>query len=312
MNQNFADACEAAIVCLEDRGETNAGFGSNLTWDGRVECDASIMDGKTLRFGACTNVSTVVNPISLARAICDRQAKLLKCERIPPMVLAGSGAVKYAEEINIPTVDEEKMISAKSRRIYEHYRKKFKCYENEFNVKVMPLDTVGAVCVDSEGNCAAGCSSGGMIIKISGRVGQAATYGAGCWAAKIPDKSCATCTTGNGEYLMKTLLAREIVNGLLKSDCAVTSLHKTFKDSFLESPFLNTKQELYGGALSLLYDAATGDGEVLWCHTTNAMCIAHMTTAQKTAKVTQYLVEAETNQVLIEISSFLFISVHRI
>lgn len=243
------------------------------------------MDGSTLRFGACTNVSTVCNPISLARALCDRQAKLLKCDRIPPMVLAGNGASQYAEEINLPTVEEDKLISGKSRRVYEHYRKKFKCFEAEFNIKVTPLDTVGAVCVDSEGNCAAGCSSGGMIIKIPGRVGQAATYGAGCWAARIRGKSCATCTTGNGEYLMKTLLAREIVNGLLKSDCAVTSLHKTFKEEFLESPFLDSKLELYAGALSILYDPTTGDGEVLWCHTTNALCIAHMTTTQKTAKV---------------------------
>lgn len=282
---DFPDACEAAIICLENSGETNAGFGSNLTWDGRVECEASIMDGSKLHFGACTNVSDICNPISLARAICDRQSKLLKMDRIPPMVLAGHGASKYAMEINIPMVDEQMLISKKSRKIYDHYRGKLRRYESEYNVKIMPLDTVGAICVDAEGNCAAGCSSGGLILKIAGRIGQAATYGSGCWATKSAERASATCTTGNGEYLMKTLLAREIVNGLMRDDCAVTSLHKTFKEGFLESPFLSNLNEVYGGALSLVYDPSSGNGEVLWSHSTNSLCLAHMTTSQKVPKV---------------------------
>lgn len=83
------DACEAAIICLENSGNTNAGFGSNLTWDKQVECEASIMDGTTLQYGACTNVSNIQNPISLARILCERQSKLLTLDRIPPMVLSG-------------------------------------------------------------------------------------------------------------------------------------------------------------------------------------------------------------------------------
>lgn len=206
-------------------------------------------------------------------------------DRIPPMVLAGDGASKYAKELNIPMVDEEQLISAKSRKIYQHYRGKLKRYEDEYNVKIMPLDTVGAICVDAEGNCAAGCSSGGLILKIAGRIGQAATYGSGCWAVKTSEKAAATCTTGNGEYLMKTLLAKEIVGGLMRDDCPVTALNKTFKDDFLESPFLNNLNELYGGALSLVYDPDSGNGEVLWSHSTSSMCLAHMTTTQKVPKV---------------------------
>lgn len=271
---------------LEDNGHTNAAYGSNLTWDGHVECDASIMEGHTLHFGACTNVADVINPISLARAICDRQAKLLAMDRIPPLLVAGSGASKYAREVNVPTTDQvDQMISKRAQKIYDHFRGKLTRHESEFDLKIMPLDTVGAICVDSEGNCAAGCSSGGLILKIPGRVGQAATYGAGCFANKLEERSAATCTTGNGEYLIKTLLARDIVDGLLRDECAVTSLHKTFKENFVESPYLRDMNEVYGGAVSIVYDPTTGNGEVLWSHTTNALCLAHMSTSAKAPKV---------------------------
>lgn len=279
------DACEAAIIQLENSGNTNAGYGSNLTWDGKIECEASIMDAATLHFGACTNLSTVKNPISLARCLCERQSKLMAMDRIPPMIMSGEGATNYAKELNIPIIEMDELISKKARKTYDHYRGSVERYETEFNIKVTPFDTVGAVAVDSQGNCVAGCSSGGLILKLSGRVGQAATYGAGCWATKAQNKLAASCTTGNGEYLMKTLLAREIVNALIHDPCPVTSLHTTFKQSFLESPFLQNLDEIYGGALSVVYDADTGDGEVLWSHTTPSICIGHMSTTQKSPKV---------------------------
>lgn len=232
--------------------------------------------------------SNIANPISLARLICERQSRLLSMDRIPPMILSGEGALNYAKELNIPVVPQTSLISVKARKTYEHYRKNVEQYENTFNTKVTALDTVGAVAVDSSGNCVAGCSSGGLILKISGRIGQAASYGAGCWAEKNANKSFATCTTGNGEYLMKTLLAREIVAGLKNHECSIMSLHQTFKKNFLESPFLQNLEEVYGGALTLVFDADTGDGEVLWSHTTQALCIAHQTTTQKLPRVSIY------------------------
>lgn len=300
------DACEAAIICLENSGNTNAGenvftrlpndidfkilissagFGSNLTWDKQVECEASIMDGTTLQYGACTNVTNIQNPISLARALCERQSKLLTLERIPPMVLSGDGASKYAKELNLTLVEPKQLISRKAAKCYEHYRNNVEQYENIYNIKITPMDTVGAICVDLDGNCVAGCSSGGLILKISGRVGQAATYGAGCWAVSKSDSVAATCTTGNGEYLMKTLLAKEIVDDLLRCECPVTSLHNTFKNKFIESPFLTQLREVYGGALSICYDPRNGDGELLWSHTTQSLCLGYQSTLQKNPKV---------------------------
>ncbi|XP_019543484.1 threonine aspartase 1 [Aedes albopictus] len=280
------DACELAIMTLENSCATNAGIGSNLTWNGQVECDACIMDGSTLQFGACSNVSDVKNPISLARHLCERQSKLLSFGRIPPMVLAGKGASAYAKEIGLQIVPTEHMISAKAVKSYEHYRRNIAKYEEINQMKLSPLDTVGAVCVDAEGSIVAGCSSGGLLLKVSGRVGQASTYGAGCWA--LTDEStcmsAATCTTGNGEYLMKTLFAKELVDDLITCNCPITSQHQTYKRKLLESPFLAKQSEIHAGSLSIIYNTTTADGDLLWAHTTNSMCLGFQSTKQKKPK----------------------------
>jgi len=297
------DACEAANIRLENCGYTNAGYGSNLCMDGSVQCDAAIMDGSTLNFGACTNVSRVKNPIQLARRICDAQSSPQLLERIPPMILAGTGAERYADEVGCSMVDPAVLISSKAKFQFNHYKSKYDLVVssrlgkaaseepvpvpepgNEVELAAA-LDTVGAVCVDGAGNTAAGCSSGGILLKVPGRVGQAATYGAGCWATDTDDLAIATCTTGNGEYLMKTLLAREICHGAFSSDCAVTSLHKTFKQKFLDSPLLPRQQDLYAGALTLLYYPGQSSGEVMWSHTTQSFCVGYMATNQRVPKV---------------------------
>lgn len=282
---NVLEACCQAICELEDSGETNAGFGSNLTWDGKLESEASIMDGASRLFGACTNVTRVRNPIRLAKVICERQNKQLRFGRIPPMMLAGTGAESYAAETSVEMVENvEEMISKKALKTHRHYKSSVEQYEAENNIKLSPLDTVGAVVLDSYGNVAAGCSSGGLILKLSGRVGQASTYGAGCWADKTDNLSVATCTTGNGEYLMKTLLAREIVMDIQSADCPIRSLSKTFRQKFLDSPFLNGLQEVYGGALTIVYDPSTKGGDILWAHTTKYMCIGFMSTQDRKPK----------------------------
>lgn len=228
--------------------------------------------------------------------------------RIPPMVLSGRGASDYARSQNLPLISSDSLLTRKSVRFYKHYMgqvaslqdadsdsdQQAEWEEGDINgdgsgeddsIGADRLDTVGAVCVDAAGNCAAGCSSGGLWLKLSGRVGQAATYGAGCWATTSATRSAATCTTGNGEYLMRTLLARQIVDDLVGSQCAVTAQNSTFKEKFLRSPFLAGLQEAHGGALSLVYDASTGHGEVLWSHTTRALCLAYQSTTSQFPRV---------------------------
>uniref|UniRef100_U5EQR2 Putative taspase 1 n=1 Tax=Corethrella appendiculata TaxID=1370023 RepID=U5EQR2_9DIPT len=280
------EACEQAIITLENSSVTNAGLGSNLTWNRQIECDACIMDGTSLQFGACTSVCDVKNPISLARSLCKRQSTLLKFGRIPPMILAGSGASSYAKEIGLEMCETESLISAKAAKSYDHYMKNISKYEEINQTKLSRLDTVGAIVCDDEGNIVAGCSSGGLMLKLSGRVGQAACYGAGCWAYndKTTKISAGSCTTGNGEYLMKTLLAKELVDDLIRCQCPVTSQHKIYKTKLFESPFLSQQTEIHAGSLSILFNTDSGDGDLLWAHTTMSMCLGFMSTKQKKPK----------------------------
>jgi taspase (threonine aspartase 1) len=97
------DATVAAIVFLEDCPYTNAGTGSNLTVQGTVECDASIMDGQSLQYGAVGAVSGkaalslllhhllhgiftgVKNPILVAKdLLCLQMKGEMSLGRVPP------------------------------------------------------------------------------------------------------------------------------------------------------------------------------------------------------------------------------------
>lgn len=244
------------------------------------------MDATTTNFGACTCVSDVKNPISLARKICDKQSSLFQFGRIPPMILSGLGASSWAKE-TLPAhqiVPMEQLISKKALKTYDYYRNKIEEYELSNSVQVSPLDTVGAIAIDNQGNVASGCSSGGIVLKLSGRIGQAACYGAGCWSQKSNNQSTSVCTTGNGEYLIKTLLAREIAVNLYNCDCPTTKLSQVFNEKFLKSPLLPAAQDYYGGALVIDYNSETNRGDLLWAHTTKMLCLGYKNSRQKSGK----------------------------
>ncbi|KAK9498383.1 hypothetical protein O3M35_003029 [Rhynocoris fuscipes] len=146
------------------------------------------------------------------------------------------------------------------------------------------LDTVGAVCADLKGNVAASCSSGGIALKQSGRVGQAAIFGAGCWAQRTGlNKGIATSVSGTGEDLIRTSLAKEVALAISKSDLQSNAVHDTIKSSFLESPFLTRNSEKLCGIIAL--EVSENSGEFIWAHTTNTMGISYMSTNHKHPKV---------------------------
>ncbi|CAG9562754.1 unnamed protein product [Danaus chrysippus] len=277
---NAVDAVEKAIIELENSPLTNAGYGSNLSWDGLVECDASIMNGQTLHFGACGAVSNVWNPITLAKQLCIKQCENLSLGRVPPCILTGPGAKIWAERMGLQIVEEQKMISSRAFRNFKHCKRKLKRYSVQNDLKFSPLDTVGAICVDSNGVVASGASSGGVSLKHEGRVGQAASFGSGVWAVMSRDESkpsIASCTSGCGEHLIRTQLAKNSAESLLESS-PILGLDRCLKDKFLNSPFLWDIPERLGGTLALKYNSLTAEGELLWGHTTKTMCIGYMST----------------------------------
>jgi taspase (threonine aspartase 1) len=125
-------------------------------------------------------------------------------------------------------------VTEKSLKLYKHYKNKVTKYETLTGCELSPLDTIGVVCVDKTGDVVASCSSGGLALKHPGRVGQAGSYGAGVWAEKTDtDSSYCCCTSGCGEHLVRTTLAREVVDHVRSSDCPTSALHQVMKNKFL-------------------------------------------------------------------------------
>ncbi|KAK8076883.1 N-terminal nucleophile aminohydrolase [Apiospora saccharicola] len=115
------DAVEAAIRVLEDKEITNAGYGSNLSIDGTVECDATVVDHYG-RSGACGAVPNIKNPISLAKMILDSSNEPLSLRRVPPNLLVGNGAKDFAWEKKMPVVPNELLISRNALDRYNRWR----------------------------------------------------------------------------------------------------------------------------------------------------------------------------------------------
>ncbi len=175
------DAAEAVINALEDNPNFNAGRGAVLNSDGRAELDASIMDGKTLACGAVAGVTTVKNPISLARRVMSETKHVL---------LAGKGADAFAAEQQLQLVDPSYFLTHRQPPNSADY-----------------LGTVGCVALDSHGNLAAGTSTGGTSRKLPGRIGDSPIIGAGTYAA---NDACAISCTGVGEEFIRHSIAFDI------------------------------------------------------------------------------------------------------
>lgn len=193
------DAVSEAIITLENSHLFNAGRGSVLTHDGDVEMDASIMSGKNLKAGAVAGISLVKNPILLARTIM-RNSK--------HVMLIGQQAVEFAKEngLEIETAEyfydkdriaQWKKAIGKGQISLDHDEEK----------EAEKYGTVGAVALDKKGNLAAGTSTGGMVNKMFGRVGDSAIIGAGTYAN---NNTCAISCTGHGEFFIRNVVAHSV------------------------------------------------------------------------------------------------------
>ncbi|MFL5764275.1 MAG: isoaspartyl peptidase/L-asparaginase family protein [Bacteroidia bacterium] len=192
------DAVEAAIRVLEDDPYFNAGRGSVFTNDGRNEMDASIMDGKTLKAGACAGVSNIRNPIILARAVMEHSEHVF---------LAGAGATAFARERELAFEPDEYFFDQARFDQLEKAKASGTARMDHHHHEDEKFGTVGAVVLDTHGNLAAGTSTGGMTNKKYGRIGDTPMIGAGTYAN---NNTCAVSCTGHGEYFIRSVVAYDI------------------------------------------------------------------------------------------------------
>ncbi|XP_061600819.1 isoaspartyl peptidase/L-asparaginase-like isoform X1 [Cololabis saira] len=190
------DAVVEAVTQLENNPSFNAGCGSVLNIRGEVEMDAIVMDGKTLGSGAVSAVRNVANPVQLARLVMDKTSHVC---------LTADGASKFARSMGVPEVPMDSLITQYSRMRWE---KNLAPDANPVECQMGKMGTVGAVAVDGEGNVACATSTGGMLNKMEGRVGDTPCIGSGGYA---DNQAGAVSTTGHGETIMKVTLARHIL-----------------------------------------------------------------------------------------------------
>jgi beta-aspartyl-peptidase (threonine type) len=246
------DAVEAAVCVMEDDDTFDAGRGSFLTSDGRVQCDALMMDGATLRAGGVGCVERIRNPISAARKV---------LEESPHVYFVAEGAERFAAAHGIKLIENSELVIERER---EHLRRaQEKAAQGaEFELFAHSHDTVGAVALDTHGNLAAATSTGGTLNKTPGRVGDASLIGCGTYADNL---SGAVSTTGWGEPFMKLVLGKwavdRIASGAGPEEAACAAMD-----------YVKSRLNGHGGIILL-----DGKGRMGMAHNTSRMAVGYRT-----------------------------------
>ena len=236
------DAVEAAVAVLEDDEAFDAGRGSVLTRDGRVQMDALLMDGATLRAGGVGCVERLSNPIRAARLV---------LERSPHVYFVGAGAEAFAQEQGMPWIENSELVLERERRRLQEAQQQERA--GLAGDALQSHDTVGAVALDAAGNLAAATSTGGTVNKAPGRVGDSSLIGCGCYA---DNQSAAVSLTGWGEPIMKLVLGKWAVDRVQQRHAP----EQTAED-----------------AIAYLYARLRGHGGILLLHRDGRYGIAHNT-----------------------------------
>ena len=189
------DAVQAAVRVLEDDPLFNAGTGACLTEDGLIELDAAIMEGSSLRAGGVCALPPFKNPIDIARAVLVEGRHVL---------YAGEGAAAFARAAGFEPATSEQMTTEGARRKWQALKK------GALDPDAVPTGTVGAVARDVHGVCASATSTGGILGKKRGRVGDTPVIGAGTFA----DEGGAASATGQGEGILRTCLGKTAVDAM--------------------------------------------------------------------------------------------------
>lgn len=195
-------AVETCASLLEDDPVFNAGCGSVLNENGKVEMDAAIMDGRDLSAGAVAAVENIANPVQLARLV------MTESEHV---MLISEGAMRFADHEGMERVPEDYFYTPDRIEQLRQARLKHKIMldhdDSEEDTEDQKYGTIGAIARDQHGNLAAATSTGGVVNKRLGRVGDSPIVGAGVYA---DNETCAVSATGFGEDFMRSVISKTI------------------------------------------------------------------------------------------------------
>ena len=195
-------AVEACASLLEDDPVFNAGCGSVLNENGKVEMDAAIMDGRDLSAGAVAAVDNIANPVQLARLV------MTKSEHV---MLIAEGAMRFADHCGMERVPEDYFYTPERIEQLHQARLRHKIMldhdDTEEDSEDQKYGTIGAIARDPAGNLAAATSTGGLVNKRLGRVGDSPIVGAGVYA---DNETCAVSATGFGEDFMRSVISKTV------------------------------------------------------------------------------------------------------
>jgi beta-aspartyl-peptidase (threonine type) len=237
------DAVEATARVLEEDACFNAGRGSVLAYDGHVELDAAIMDGRERRCGAVAGLRSTRAPISAARAV---------MEQSPHVLMSYEGADDFACEAGLEQVPNRWFVTPERRRQLDELLARG---SEAFDADIK-YGTIGAVAVDVHGHVAAATSTGGLTAKRWGRIGDSPLIGAGTYA---DDRAAAVSATGLGEVFIRAAGAHEL--------CARVRLGGQGLQQSLDGVLEEIKS--LGGNGGLI--AVSPSGEAAWGFTTPGM-----------------------------------------
>ena len=233
---------------MEDDDTFDAGRGSFLTRDGRVQLDALLMNGADLRSGGVACVERLRNPIQAARLVLDKS---------PHVYFVSTGAERFASQNGMELIDNTELIVPRERDRLMAFQRAEAAGHPDTTFSGSPTehshDTVGAVALDQYGNLAAGTSTGGTLNKAPGRVGDSSLIGCGCYA---DNQSAAVSLTGWGEPIMKLVLGK----------------WATDKVSQGVTPDIAARQ-----AINYLYDRLSGHGGIILLAPNGQFGLAHNT-----------------------------------
>jgi beta-aspartyl-peptidase (threonine type) len=235
--------CQAAVIAavrsMEDDPTYNAGRGSCMTRDGEFEVDAAIMRSIDMRSGAIAGVKNLRDGIEVARLVMEKTRHCL---------LAGDAAEAFAREHAVGAFGRDEVWTQKAQARYDRARAGKTARDNR-------ADTVGAVALDRHGHLCVGGSTGGVLLKLPGRVGDTPLIGPGFYAHP---KLGAAAATGVGEAIMGYVMAYEALRRMTGGDAQAVA--ETLCDEVRAQT---------GSAVGLI--AVRPDGEVAVAHASDHM-----------------------------------------